>query len=101
VNHSPAILFITLPTFSVIFHKAKKSTADERRCTPIDPDTVIPVASVAAMGRQISTRHGTKSRRVRFKSSIGVHRRSSAVSEGFGGLSDLQDSSSPSVRLIR
>jgi hypothetical protein len=82
----PAILFIFPPVSSVILHKAKKSTADERRSTPIDPETAVPVASVAEMRGHLSS-DGAKSRRVRFQNLIGVDRRSSAVSERIWGIS--------------
>jgi hypothetical protein len=63
--------------------KGKELTADKRRCTPIDPDGAVGIAGEAAMGSCLSG-DGVQSPRTCFKSSVGVHRRLSAVSEGLG-----------------
>ena len=63
--------------------KGKELTADKRRCAPIDPESAVGIAGVPAIGSCLS-RDGAKSRRVHFRSPIGVHRRSSAVFEGLG-----------------
>jgi hypothetical protein len=76
-----AAVFIIPPAFSVILHKAKKSTANERRYTPIDPETVMPVASVAAMGSRLS-RWCQITARLFQK----LHRRGSAFIGGFRGI---------------
>jgi hypothetical protein len=74
----PPILFVFPPASSVILHKAKKPTADARRCTPIDPETAASIPSVAAVGRRFSS-DGPTSRRAfvsrPLSAWIGVHRR--------------------------